>query len=162
MFFDKLATKLDACITIDANKKSKLLGNIRRVMPSLLAKDIIGVQPMTGPVGSIFSLGVRYANMHLFEDFNKSSDAILKNKFKFNIVKEKIVARKRAIKATWTIENLKTRDNTIFGNAQKTTDAKPKRNTLEDKLYRELQEEITKEIDADILSKITEIKNDIF
>lgn len=33
-----------------------LIGMIRRVMPNLMAYDIMGVQPMTGPTGTIFSL----------------------------------------------------------------------------------------------------------
>ena len=34
---------------------------IRRVMPTVIANEIIGVQPMTGPVGQIHTLRVRYA-----------------------------------------------------------------------------------------------------
>ncbi len=33
---------------------------IRRVMPSIIAHDIIGVAPMTGPTSSIFSLRMKY------------------------------------------------------------------------------------------------------
>lgn len=33
-----------------------LLPMIRRVMPNIIAQSIIGVQPMTGPAGSIFSM----------------------------------------------------------------------------------------------------------
>lgn len=33
---------------------------IRRMMPSIIASEICGVQPMTGPAGSIFSLKARY------------------------------------------------------------------------------------------------------
>jgi hypothetical protein len=35
---------------------------IRRVMPTVIANEIIGVQPMTGPVGQIHTLRVRYAD----------------------------------------------------------------------------------------------------
>lgn len=34
---------------------------IRRVMPSIIAQDIIGVSPMTGPTASIYSLRTKYA-----------------------------------------------------------------------------------------------------
>jgi len=34
---------------------------IRRVMPTVIANELIGVQPMTGPVGQIHTLRVRYA-----------------------------------------------------------------------------------------------------
>ena len=30
---------------------------IRRILPNLIAADIMGVQPMTGPVGQIYSMG---------------------------------------------------------------------------------------------------------
>ncbi|MCP4800133.1 MAG: hypothetical protein GY893_09340, partial [bacterium] len=38
-----------------------ILPIIRRVMPTVIANEIIGVQPMTGPVGQIHTLRVRYA-----------------------------------------------------------------------------------------------------
>lgn len=38
-----------------------MLPLIRRVMPSVIANEILGVQPMTGPVGQIHTLRVRYA-----------------------------------------------------------------------------------------------------
>ncbi|MCK9532973.1 MAG: hypothetical protein M0R77_21075 [Gammaproteobacteria bacterium] len=37
-----------------------ILPIIRRVMPSIIAHDICGVQPMTGPTASIFSLRSKY------------------------------------------------------------------------------------------------------
>lgn len=39
-----------------------MLPLIRRVMPSVIANEIMGVQPMTGPVGQIHTLRVRYAD----------------------------------------------------------------------------------------------------
>jgi hypothetical protein len=39
-----------------------ILPVIRRVMPTVIANEIVGVQPMTGPVGQIHTLRVRYAN----------------------------------------------------------------------------------------------------
>lgn len=38
-----------------------ILPIIRRVMPSIIAQDIIGVSPMTGPTTSIFALRAKYA-----------------------------------------------------------------------------------------------------
>ena len=38
-----------------------ILPVIRRVMPTVIANEIVGVQPMTGPVGQIHTLRVRYA-----------------------------------------------------------------------------------------------------
>ena len=39
-----------------------ILPVIRRVMPTVIANDLVGVQPMTGPVGQIHTLRVRYAD----------------------------------------------------------------------------------------------------
>jgi hypothetical protein len=40
---------------------SVIIPLVRRVMPALLAQDIIGVQPMTGPVASIHKMRAQYA-----------------------------------------------------------------------------------------------------
>jgi hypothetical protein len=39
-----------------------LISLVRRAMPNLMAYDICGVQPMTGPTGLIFAMRSRYAN----------------------------------------------------------------------------------------------------
>jgi len=39
-----------------------ILPVIRRVMPTVIANEIVGVQPMTGPVGQIHTLRVRYSD----------------------------------------------------------------------------------------------------
>jgi hypothetical protein len=43
-----------------ANWDPILMGMVRRAMPQLIAFDIAGVQPMTGPTGLIFALKSRY------------------------------------------------------------------------------------------------------
>lgn len=51
-----------------------ILPVIRRVMPTVIANEIIGVQPMTGPVSQIHTLRVRYAdNMTDTSTFNTST-----------------------------------------------------------------------------------------
>lgn len=45
-----------------------ILPVIRRVMPTVIANEIVGVQPLQGPVGQIHTLRVRYA-----EDFTSSA-----------------------------------------------------------------------------------------
>ena len=40
-----------------------LISLVRRAMPNLIAYDICGVQPMTGPTGLIFAMRSRYTNM---------------------------------------------------------------------------------------------------
>lgn len=39
-----------------------ILPVIRRVMPTIIAHELVGVQPMTGPVGQIHTLRVQYSN----------------------------------------------------------------------------------------------------
>ena len=39
-----------------------ILPVIRRVMPTVIANEIVGVQQMTGPVGQIHTLRIRYAD----------------------------------------------------------------------------------------------------
>ena len=39
-----------------------LISLVRRAMPNLIAYDVCGVQPMTGPTGLIFAMRARYAN----------------------------------------------------------------------------------------------------
>jgi hypothetical protein len=46
-----------------------LVSLLRRSMPNLIAYDIVGVQPMTGPVGLIFALRSRYDNQQGAEAF---------------------------------------------------------------------------------------------
>ena len=42
-----------------------LLPKLRAVLPHIIANQIIGVQPMTGPVGQIFSMRYRYGHSSL-------------------------------------------------------------------------------------------------
>merc|ERR1711966_567227 len=46
-----------------------LISLVRRSMPNLVAYDICGVQPMTGPTGLIFAMRSRYANQAGDETF---------------------------------------------------------------------------------------------
>ena len=39
-----------------------LIGLVRRSLPNLMAYDVCGVQPMTGPTGLIFAMRAKYAN----------------------------------------------------------------------------------------------------
>ena len=43
-----------------------LISLVRRAMPSLIAYDICGVQPMTGPTGLIFAMKARYTSQANF------------------------------------------------------------------------------------------------
>ena len=46
-----------------------LISLVRRSMPNLVAYDICGVQPMSGPTGLIFAMRSRYANQEGTETF---------------------------------------------------------------------------------------------
>jgi hypothetical protein len=46
-----------------------LISLVRRAMPNLIAYDLCGVQPMTGPTGLIFAMRARYANQAGSETF---------------------------------------------------------------------------------------------
>ena len=43
-----------------ANFNPVLISLVRRAMPNLMAYDVCGVQPMTGPTGLIFAMKARY------------------------------------------------------------------------------------------------------
>ena len=68
-----------------------LISLVRRAMPNLIAYDICGVQPMTGPTGLIFAMRARYANNvgtealyneadTRFSTYKSNTDNILGNK----------------------------------------------------------------------------------
>ena len=58
----------------DGNYDPVLISLVRRAMPNLVAYDIVGVQPMTGPTGLIFAMKSKYGadatttNEALFDD----------------------------------------------------------------------------------------------
>ena len=111
-----------------------ILPVIRRVMPTVIANEIIGVQPMTGPVAQIHTLRVRYAD-HIggtygvtagiealssydFAKFYSGNEdptypraaptAYLEgrpgNRLSIQILKETVEAKTRRLSARWTFE----------------------------------------------------------
>ena len=52
-----------------------ILPVIRRVMPTVIANEIVGVQPMTGPVAQIHTLRVRYADSVSATNTNDGANA---------------------------------------------------------------------------------------
>ena len=52
-----------------------LISLVRRAMPNLIAYDIAGVQPMTGPTGLIFAMRSRYTNQTGAEAFFDEADS---------------------------------------------------------------------------------------
>ena len=51
-----------------------LISLVRRAMPNLMAYDIAGVQPMTGPTGLIFAMRSKYTNQAGAEAFYSEAD----------------------------------------------------------------------------------------
>ena len=52
-----------------------LISLVRRAMPNLIAYDIAGVQPMTGPTGLIFAMRSRYTSQTGAEAFFDEADS---------------------------------------------------------------------------------------
>jgi hypothetical protein len=63
------ATPVNATGSNIDNFDPVLISLVRRSMPNLIAYDICGVQPMTGPTGLIFAMRSRYANQTGDETF---------------------------------------------------------------------------------------------
>jgi len=145
-----------------------MLPLIRRVMPTVIANEIMGVQPMTGPVGQIHTLRVRYANtaagvtagteaLSPFEialaysgnesvaDPAAASTARLEgvpgNKMSIQILKETVEAKTRKLSARWTFEAAQDA-NAIHGI------------DIEAEIMQALAQEITVEIDQEMLYKL--------
>ena len=145
-----------------------MLPLIRRVMPTVIANEIMGVQPMTGPVGQIHTLRVRYANtaagvtagteaLGPFEiakaysgnevqaDPAASSTARMEgvpgNKLSIQILKETVEAKTRKLSARWTFEAAQDA-NAIHGI------------DIEAEIMQALAQEITVEIDQEMLYKL--------
>lgn len=101
-----------------------MLPLIRRVMPSVIANELVGVQPMTGPVGQIHTLRVRYSEtgggatagtealspFNLANSYAGSPDATAASegtpgrKMSIQILKETVEAKTRRLSARWTFE----------------------------------------------------------
>ena len=145
-----------------------ILPVIRRVMPTVIANEIIGVQPMTGPVAQIHTLRVRYSDnasgvtpgtealspfqIALGYAGNNSTTlpaaaptATLEgrpgNRLSIQILKEVVEAKTRKLAARWTFEAAQD------AQAQQGID-------IEAEIMAALAQEITAEIDQEILASL--------
>ena len=57
-----------------ANYNPIMISLVRRAMPNLIAYDICGVQPMTGPTGLVFAMRSRYTSQSGAENFYNEVD----------------------------------------------------------------------------------------
>jgi len=56
----------DIDIMMNRRFRKVLLPIIQRVLPSIIAQQLIGIQPMTGPVASVYSLRYSYGSGNEF------------------------------------------------------------------------------------------------
>ena len=142
-----------------------ILPVIRRVMPTVIANELVGVQPMTGPVGQIHTLRVRYA-----EAFGTTAGEEALSPFKIataysgddagaapaptgsleadgghqlsiQILKQTVEAKTRKLSARWTFEAAQD------ANSQHGID-------VEAEVMAALAQEITAEIDQEIIGSL--------
>ena len=147
-----------------------ILPVIRRVMPTVIANELVGVQPMTGPVGQIHTLRVRYSDtfsgstggsttagdealspFKIAEGYSgvtpgkPASTAALEgvagNKLSIQILKQTVEAKTRKLSARWTFESAQD------AQAQQGID-------VEAEIMAALAQEITAEIDQEIIASL--------
>jgi len=146
-----------------------ILPVIRRVMPTVIANELVGVQPMTGPVGQIHTLRVRYADTA--DDATTGEEALSPfkiamgysgdaagsdagkaqataglegsagNRLSIQILKQTVEAKTRKLSARWTFEAAQD------AQAQQGID-------IEAEIMAALAQEITAEIDQEILASL--------
>jgi hypothetical protein len=146
-----------------------MLPLIRRVMPTVIANEILGVQPMTGPVGQIHTLRVRYADtaggvtagtealgpFDLARGYagdeavppggQAAGTAALEgaagNRLSIQILKETVEARTRKLSARWTFEAAQDAQS-VHGI------------DIEAEIMQALAQEITVEIDQELINNL--------
>jgi hypothetical protein len=151
-----------------------ILPVIRRVMPTVIANELVGVQPMTGPVGQIHTLRVRYADgfdstngtdvtageealspFKIAEGYSGSAatdraanTAALEgnggNRLSIQILKQTVEAKTRKLSARWTFEAAQD------AQAQQGID-------IEAEIMAALAQEITAEIDQEVIASLNSL-----
>ena len=147
-----------------------ILPVIRRVMPTVIANELVGVQPMTGPVGQIHTLRVRYSDtvgsgasgatageealspFKIAEAYSGNATtgkadntAVLEgaagNKLSIQILKQTVEAKTRKLSARWTFEAAQ--------------DAQSMHGIdVEAEIMAALAQEITAEIDQEVIASL--------
>ena len=147
-----------------------ILPVIRRVMPTVIANELVGVQPMTGPVGQIHTLRVRYSDtvgsgasgasageealspFKIAEAYSGNAStgkadntAVLEgaagNKLSIQILKQAVEAKTRKLSARWTFEAAQ--------------DAQSMHGIdVEAEIMAALAQEITAEIDQEVIASL--------
>ena len=157
-----------------------ILPVIRRVMPTVIANEIVGVQPMTGPVAQIHTLRVRYAETNdatgSANDVTAGDEALSPfkvavaysgdaaaglaattsalegspgKKINVQILKQVVEAKTRKLSARWTFEAAQ--------------DAQSMHGLdVEAEIMAALAQEITVEIDQEILASLRSLSGNTF
>jgi hypothetical protein len=150
-----------------------ILPVIRRVMPTVIANDLVGVQPMTGPVGQIHTLRVRYSDtagtgaagavageealspFKIAEAYSgdtstakgnatAAAEGTAGNRLSIQILKQTVEAKSRKLSARWTFEAAQ--------------DAQSQHGIdVEAEIMAALAQEITAEIDQEIIASLTSL-----
>ena len=146
-----------------------ILPVIRRVMPTVIANELVGVQPMTGPVGQIHTLRVRYSDtfnagasgatageealspFKIAESYSGATtgkaaataaqEGTAGNRLSIQILKQTVEAKTRKLSARWTFEAAQD------AQAQHGID-------VEAEIMAALAQEITAEIDQEVLASL--------
>ena len=155
-----------------------ILPVIRRVMPTVIANELVGVQPMTGPVGQIHTLRVRYADnftssggtsatageealspFKIAEGYSGSAatdkaastaalEGVAGNRMSIQILKQTVEAKTRKLSARWTFEAAQD------AQAQQGID-------IEAEIMAALAQEITAEIDQEVLASLSALSSTV-
>jgi len=150
-----------------------ILPVIRRVMPTVIANELVGVQPMTGPVGQIHTLRVRYSDtngngtgdatagqealspFNIAESYSGKAGAgtadatgamegVAGNRLSIQILKQTVEAKTRKLSARWTFESAQ--------------DAQSQHGIdVEAEIMAALAQEITAEIDQEIIASLSSL-----
>tara|TARA_B110000046_G_scaffold143904_1_gene150969 strand:+ start:4683 stop:5843 length:1161 start_codon:yes stop_codon:yes gene_type:complete len=146
-----------------------ILPVIRRVMPTVIANEIVGVQPMTGPVGQIHTLRVRYAEtfdtavagdeaLSPFAiatgysgnattnraDATSVLEGVGGKKMSIQVLKQTVEAKTRKLSARWTFEAAQ--------------DAQSMHGLdVEAEIMQALAQEITAEIDQEVIASLNSL-----
>jgi hypothetical protein len=138
-------------------------------MPTVIANELVGVQPMTGPVGQIHTLRVRYSDtfnagdsgatageealspFKIAESYSGATsgkaastaalEGVAGNKLSIQILKQTVEAKTRKLSARWTFEAAQD------AQAQQGID-------IEAEIMAALAQEITAEIDQEVLASL--------
>jgi hypothetical protein len=149
-----------------------ILPVIRRVMPTVIANELVGVQPMTGPVGQIHTLRVRYSDsfgsgasgavageealspFKIAEAYSGATtgkaaataalEGAAGNRLSIQILKQTVEAKTRKLSARWTFEAAQ--------------DAQSQHGIdVEAEIMAALAQEITAEIDQEVLGSLASL-----